>query len=151
MSRAILDSSADTPQAASGGFADLHPLDQELASQLPAWDLVPPHSFLVRKPKKPKSVPVPLPLVETAVEEPAAVHQEPPLAASADEIAEVGASPSAEAPEPEAAVESEAVEPVAFREPEVAPSLAAHADQCSQCGVPLEPGSLFCPECGHRQ
>lgn len=151
MSRAILDASAITPQAEAGGFADLQPLDQELASQLPAWDLVPPHSFVVRKPKKPKPVADAPPTVEAAPAEPVAIEPEPVAEAPAVEIAADPTPLAGEASAPESAAEVHAEVHVADIEAEAAPSPTAHADKCSQCGVPLEPGSVFCPECGHKQ
>lgn len=161
MSRAILDYSASTPQATTGGFADLEPLDQELASQLPAWDLVPPHAFLVRKPRKPKPVVLPQPPVEVAPSEPVVVEstpveQEPVIQAPAIEI-EADPTPltavvhAEEASVPETVAEVEAEPPVTYIETEAAASLAVHAENCGQCGVSLEPDSAFCPECGHKQ
>lgn len=156
MSRAILDSSANTPQATTGGFADLEPLDQELASQLPTWDLAPPHAFLVRKPRKPKPVALPQPPVEVAPSEPVAVEpepveQEPVVVAAAIEIEADPAPLAAEASAPETIAEAEAEMPVRDIEIDAAPSGEIHADKCSKCGVPLEPGSAFCSECGHKQ
>lgn len=151
MSRAILDSSANTPQVAASGFADLEPLDQELASQLPTWDLVPPHSFLVRKPRKPKPVPVIQPPAEATPTEPVGVESEPVAEAPAVRIAADPEPLAAEAPAPGSAVEVEAEVLVTDVEAEAAPQPAAHADNCSQCGVPLEPDSVFCAECGHKQ
>lgn len=151
MSRAILDSSANAPQMEVGGFADLKPLDEELASQLPTWDLVPPHSFLVRKPRKPKPVAVIPPPVEAVPSEPVAVESESVPEAPAVELAPDPAPPPEEASAPEPAVEVEAEALVTDADAEAAPPLTEHADNCGQCGVPLEPDSVFCPECGHKQ
>lgn len=149
MSRAVLDSSADAPPVAAGGFADLQPLDQELASQLPAWDLAPPHSFLVRKPRKPQPVVAPQPPVEAARPEPPAAEPEPVAETPAVEIETDPAPLTAEAPASETIAEVEVEMP--DTDIEAAPSPAVHADNCSECGVPLEHGSVFCPECGHKQ
>ena len=148
MSRAILDPSANTPPAASGGYADLQPLDNELASQLPPWDLVPPHSFVARKPRKPKPVALALPPVEP---QPVVVESEPVVPAPVVEIADEPVAVIAEISEPDSSAEIEAALPVAEIEPEDEPLPAARAEICSQCEVPLEPGSAFCPECGHKQ
>ena len=147
MSRAILDPSANTPPAASGGYADLQPLDNELASQLPNWDLVPPHSFVARKPRtpKPKPVTLALPPVEPV---PATIEPEPVAQAPVVEIAD---EPVAGISEPDSSAILEPDLPVAEIEPEHEPLPAAQAEICSQCEVPLEPGSAFCPECGHKQ
>lgn len=151
MTRAILDSSANAPQLATDGFADLQPLDQELACQLPKWDLVPPHSFLVRKPRKPKPVAVIPPPVEAQPSEPVTVEPEAAAETPAVEPAPDPASLAAEASATEPAVEVDAEAPVTDVDAEAAPSPAVDADNCSACGVPLEPDSVFCPECGHKQ
>ncbi len=156
MSRAILDSSASTPEVAAGGFADLEPLDQELASQLPGWDLVPPHAFLVRKPRKPKPVAVIEPPVEVTPPAPVAVEPEPieprPVVEAPDVEVEADPAPlAAEAVAPEPMNDADAELPVTDIEAEAAASPAVDADKCSKCDAQLEPGSAFCSECGHKQ
>ena len=127
MSRAILDSSANVPQVTAGGIADLQPLDQELASQLPAWDLVPPHSFLVRKPRKPKPVVVTQPPIEAAPTGGLAVEPEPIAKAPAVEIEADPAPLAAEAFETEPIAEVDVEEPVTDIEAEAYPSPATLA------------------------
>lgn len=151
MTRAILDTSANAPEQAADRSADLQPLDQELASQLPAWDLVPPHSFLVRKPRKPKPVAAIPPPVEALPSEPMAVESEAVAEAPAVEFAPDPAPLAAEASVPETAVELETEALVTDVDAETAPAPAIDADNCAQCEVPLEPDSIFCPECGHKQ
>lgn len=156
MSRAILESSANKLQLEAGGFTDLRPLDQELASQLPTWDLVPPHAFLVRKPRKPKPVVVPQSPVEAAptnpmVVDPDSVSEALEIEIEAD-LAPLAAEVSApETSDPETMAEVGAEVPVTDIETATAQSPAARAQNCSECRVPLEPGSAFCSECGHKQ
>jgi hypothetical protein len=151
MTRAILDSSAKSPPLATDGIADLQPLDHELASQLPSWDLVPPHSFLVRKPRTPKPVAVNQPPVEAAPSGPLAVEPEKVAGTLGVEFAADPAPLAAEASAPEPEVEVEAEVLVTDVDAQAAPSPAMDADNCTQCRVPLQPDSVFCPECGHKQ
>lgn len=143
MTRAILDASETGRFTAPIGPSDLQPLDEGLASQLPTWDLVPPHTFLVRRPRKPK--PVDAPSISSRVE---------PMGAIAD-VAAPAAAPLAE-PEPELAPRIEVHEPLPVSEygsgvePEII-SPVADEGRCANCRSPLEPRSSFCTECGTKQ
>ena len=95
--------------------------DSPLASQLPAWDLVPAHTLLVRR-------------------RPGALNR-PPDRSDASEKAPMTAPPP---PAPRAAAPAPAPAPVTSPPaPEPAPDRF-----CQSCGSQLEEGATFCTDCG---
>jgi hypothetical protein len=98
--------------------------DSPLASQLPAWDLVPAHTFLVRR-------------------RPGALNKPPSRSEAPDKAPMTAASPA-----PVAAISAPA--PVA-PPPAPAPAPAPAPDRfCQGCGSQLEEGATFCTDCGTK-
>jgi hypothetical protein len=96
--------------------------DSPLASQLPAWDLVPAHTLLVRR-------------------RPGALNK-PASRSDAPEKAAIAAPP----PVPRAAAPASTPAPVA---PPPAPASAPDRF-CQSCGSQLEEGATFCTDCGKK-
>jgi hypothetical protein len=94
--------------------------DSPLASQLPAWDLVPAHTLLVRR-------------------RPGALNR-PPARSDTPDKAPMTATP----PAPVATVSGPS--PVA---PPPAPASAPDRF-CQSCGSQLEEGATFCTDCGKK-
>jgi hypothetical protein len=94
--------------------------DSPLASQLPAWDLVPAHNLLVRR----RPGPLNKPASRSDASDKASVHAPAPAllaAASAPSRAQIAPPP---APTPDRF--------------------------CQNCGSQLEEGATFCTDCGTR-
>lgn len=94
--------------------------DSPLASQLPAWDLVPAHTLLVRR--RPGVANRPPSRPDTPDKAPMTVPPPTPIAA-------------ASAPSPAAAAPPPAPTPDRF---------------CQSCGSQLEEGATFCTDCGTK-
>jgi hypothetical protein len=97
--------------------------DSPLASQLPAWDLIPAHTLLVRR--RPDVLNKPAARSDAPDKTPIAVAPPPPPVAAA----------SIPSPAPAS----------------VAPSPAPAPDRfCQSCGSQLEEGATFCTDCGTK-
>ena len=95
--------------------------ESPLASQLPAWDLIPAHTLLVRR-------------------RPGALNKPAPRSDTTDKA--LAAAPP---PVPRAAAPAPTPAPVA---PPPAPE-AVPDRFCLSCGSQLEEGATFCTDCGH--
>lgn len=143
--RPILDqnlTNVNTPSSPSNESAQAAIPDSPLASQLPAWDLMPAHTLLVRRrfvpSKKPQTPPATvneLPLLPSSAKispiSPAPVKEQQPAATQANELLKV---------------------PAALQQTPVAASISTAAGGvCKNCGIHLVEGSVFCTECGTKQ
>jgi len=143
--RPILDqnlTSAATPSSVKNESAPAAMPDSPLASQLPAWDLIPAHTLLVRRrfvsSKKPQTPP--------------ATVNEPPLLPSSAKIPATSPVPVKEQqPAATQANELPKLPETLQQTPVAAPISAAAASVCKKCGAHLVEGSVFCTECGTKQ
>jgi hypothetical protein len=109
------------PSPSSGPAQEAQP-NSPLASQLPIWDLVPPHTLLVRR----------RPVLASRPSSPPTSAVEPPHAPPQSDFDETHAY----------------LQGLAQRAA-VAPSPSDNI--CQKCGAQLEQGSRFCTECGTKQ
>lgn len=165
MSRKIYvsgESRESAPPTPTTGFADLLPLDAELASELPGWDLAPPNTFVVRKPRKPKPAsPSPVGRDDEAKQVPPTAIPEQAQGTTLTNH-DVSGDPvpldTTYSPHPRAAEaatdEQNDVETATESDHDEFNSDAtrvAASTVCWQCAAPLEPDASFCSECGAKQ
>lgn len=169
MPRPLIDSEASsaaqplkTPPSAATmpGPAEDHGVETDvLAAQLPAWDLVPAHVLLSRRPRRTKSISaadIPPPAAPSAHIDRAG-HAEPASAPLGEAQVEVAGEPGPKM----AVVELGLSEPVP---PQPAPPILADsrgagevaepaeaASTCGDCGAELDADASFCSECGARR